>query len=75
MIRTFLAACALLMAVACATPEPIPGTVDWRVADLPAIDSIKGAPTLVDTKLGKAVHFNGETDGYFQGVNPLQGME
>ena len=75
MKRTLFALAALLLAMACATPEPIPGTVDWRVAELPAIDSIKGAPTLVDTKLGKAVHFNGETDGYFLGVNPLQGME
>ncbi|MBQ1952150.1 MAG: hypothetical protein II345_04325, partial [Alistipes sp.] len=68
MKRTLFALAALLLAVACATPEPIPGTVDWRVADLPAIDSIKGSPTLIDTKLGKAVHFNGETDGYFLGV-------
>ncbi len=75
MKRTFFALAALLMAVACTRPEPIPGTVDWRVADLPSIDSIKGAPTLIDTKLGKAVHFNGETDGYFLGENPLQGME
>lgn len=75
MKRTFFALAALLMAVACTSPEPIPGTVDWRVADLPSIDSIKGAPTLIDTKLGKAVHFNGETDGYFLGENPLQGME
>ena len=75
MKRTFFALAALLMAVACSSPEPIPGTVDWRVADLPSIDSIKGAPTLIDTKLGKAVHFNGETDGYFLGENPLQGME
>lgn len=75
MKRTFFALAALLVAVACTSPEPIPGTVDWRVADLPSIDSIKGAPTLIDTKLGKAVHFNGETDGYFLGENPLQGME
>lgn len=75
MKRTFFALAALLMAVACTSPEPIPGTVDWRVADLPSIDSIKGVPTLIDTKLGKAVHFNGETDGYFLGENPLQGME
>lgn len=75
MKRTFFALAALLMAVACSSPEPIPGTVDWLVADLPSIDSIKGAPTLIDTKLGKAVHFNGETDGYFLGENPLQGME
>lgn len=75
MKRTFFALAALLMAVACSSPEPIPGTVDWRVADLPSIDSIKGAPMLIDTKLGKAVHFNGETDGYFLGENPLQGME
>lgn len=75
MMKTFTMVAALLFAVACTTPEPIPGTIDWRVADLPAIDSVKGAPTLVDTKLGKAVRFNGETDGYYLGVNPLQGME
>lgn len=75
MIRSFLAVVALLGAVACSTPETIPGTIDWKVADLPLIDSVKGAPTLIDTKLGQAVHFNGETDGYYLGTNPLQGME
>lgn len=75
MIRNFFAAVVLFFAAACVAPETIPGTIDWQVADLPSIDSIKGAPTLIDTKLGKAVHFNGETDGYYLGENPLRGME
>ena len=75
MMKTLIAGLALLVAVACTTSEPHLATVDWLVADLPSIDSIKGAPTLIDTKLGKAVHFNGETDGYYLGENPLRGME
>ena len=75
MIRTLFALVALLAVVGCSTPETIEGTIDWKVADLPQIDSIKGAPTLVDTKLGKAVHFGGEADGYYLGLNPLAGME
>lgn len=75
MKRTLFALVALFMATACSAPETIEGTVDWRVADFPSIDSIKGAPALVDTKLGKAVHFGGETDGYYLGLNPLAGME
>lgn len=74
-MRNFFAALVLFFVAACAAPETIPGTIDWQVADLPSIDSIKGAPTLIDTKLGKAVHFNGETDGYYLGENPLRGME
>ncbi|MDO4757834.1 MAG: LamG-like jellyroll fold domain-containing protein [Rikenellaceae bacterium] len=64
----------VVLGVACAAPEQGPAVVDWQVAELPAIDSVKGAPTLVDTKLGKAVRFNGESDGYFLGENPLKGM-
>lgn len=49
--------------------------IEWKVANLPSVDSIKGAPTKVNTVLGEAVSFDGEKDGYFLGVNPLQGME
>lgn len=69
-----IAVSALLM-VACTLAPEGPETVDWLVAELPAVDSVMGAPTLIDTKLGKAVHFNGESDAYYLGVNPLQGME
>lgn len=64
-----------LWMVACTSAPEGAQTVDWLVAELPAVDSVMGAPTLIDTKLGKAVHFNGEQDAYYLGINPLEGMD
>lgn len=74
MKRTFFAACALLAAVACTTDQH-PATIDWQVADLPAIDSVMGDPVIMPTLAGDIVCFNGETDAYYLGVNPLADME
>lgn len=74
MKRTFFAACALLAAVACTTDQR-PATIDWQVADLPAIDSVMGDPVIMPTLVGDIVCFNGETDAYYLGVNPLADME
>ena len=74
-MKQWMIAVSALLMVACTSAPEGPETVDWLVAELPAVDSVMGAPTLIDTKLGKAVHFNGESDAYYLGVNPLQGME
>lgn len=75
MKRTLFAALVLLLATACAAPEKKIQTIDWQVADLPAIDSIMGDPVTMPTVLGDAVCFNGETDGYYLGLNPVAEME
>lgn len=75
MKRNLFAALVLLLAVACATPDNAPKTIDWQVADLPQIDSVMGDPITFATAQGKAVCFNGETDGYYLGTNPVAGME
>ena len=59
---------------ACTTVERPLEVVDWRVAELPAIDSVMGAPVCVPTALGEAVQFDGD-DAYYLGINPVQGME
>ena len=70
----FSAAAALLLAACTATPQG-PQTIDWRVADLPCIDSIMGTPRTFATSLGDAVVFDGEGDAFFLGTNPLAGMD
>ncbi len=75
MKRNLFAALVLLLAVACATSDKAPKTVDWQVADLPMIDSVMGDPITIATVEGKAVCFNGENDAYFLGTNPVAGME
>lgn len=66
---------ALVACCACGPTTTAPETIDWRVADLPAVDSVMGAPTRFATPLGDAVQFDGEDDAYYLGANPLQGME
>lgn len=65
----------LLLTVACAAPDRTPETIDWQVADLPAIDSIMGDPVVIPTRLGDAVCFNGESDAFYLGTNPIADME
>ncbi len=75
MKRTLFATFALLLMGACAPSESKIATVDWQVAELPAIDSLMGDPVVMPTVLGDAVCFNGKNDAYYLGVNPLAGME
>ena len=78
MKRTFLfsvAAAALALLTTACTTKRGPRTVDWLAADLPAIDSICGAPRTIATPLGNAVAFDGTCDAFYLGTNPLQGME
>lgn len=63
-----------VLVVACSPKPQQPQTIDWRVADLPSIDSVSGAPTRFATPLGDAVHFDGVDDGFYLGENPLRGM-
>ena len=67
--------CVALLVAACTPTPPAPQTIDWRVADLPSIDSIMGAPERIATPLGDAMRFNGENDAFYLGENPLQGMQ
>ena len=74
MKKFFFVALALVALAAC-TPKNQPCTIDWQVAELPAIDSIMGDPVHFATPLGNAVCFNGECDAYYLGTNPLAGMK
>jgi len=52
--------------------------IEWRMDDLRAIGghrvTVAGTPRVVDTDLGRAIEFNGTTDGLFLDVNPLAGL-
>jgi hypothetical protein len=80
--RTALAA-ATLGAVALAraaggTVGEVPPSVVWQLDSLAHIGghaiTVEGAPRLVQTEIGPAVEFNGESDGLFLDVNPLAGL-
>ena len=51
----------------------------WRFDNLSKIGghsvTVVGTPRVVDTERGKAVEFNGATDGLFFDVNPLAGLK
>jgi pectate lyase len=53
--------------------------VAWYVDNLASIGghpvAVVGAPRVVDTAAGRAVEFNGSSDGLFLDVNPLAGLE
>jgi hypothetical protein len=53
--------------------------VDWRIDSLAEIGgypvTVLGSPTVLETAVGRAVEFNGRTDGLFLEVNPLAGFE
>ena len=52
--------------------------IEWRLDDVRVVGghavTTAGTPRVVDTDLGKAVEFNGTTDGLFLDVNPLAGL-
>lgn len=54
------------------------GATVWRVDDLSTIGghavTVEGAPAVVEDAHGKAVSFNGVSDGLFVGANPLEGL-
>ena len=51
-----------------------PQTIEWTANSYPTIQKVEGSPQIVETKLGQAVYFNGETDAVFLDTNPLAGM-
>ena len=55
-----------------------PSAVEWRLDDVRVIGghavAIAGSPRVVDTELGRAIEFNGTSDGLFLDVNPLAGL-
>jgi hypothetical protein len=51
-----------------------PRTIEWSVASQPTVQTLDGDPQIVETPLGQAIRFNGETDGVFLEENPLKGM-
>lgn len=71
----FAAALTMLSFGAFSQAQEIPGTIEWKIADLPDIQSVEGNPKIVETVLGPAVQFNGKSDAYFLSTNPLKGME
>src|SRR5262245_39295067 len=54
-------------------------SVTWHVDNLSTIGgnpvTVVGSPRVVETDTGKAVEFNGSTDGLFLDINPLAGLE
>ena len=47
--------------------------IDWKIAELPQVQEIKGNPETITTSLGKAVAFGG-SDAFIVDVNPLKGL-
>jgi hypothetical protein len=69
----------LLLAAALAAQAAQAQTVVWNVDSLSRIGghtvTVVGSPRVVDTDRGKAIEFNGETDGIFLDTNPLAGLQ
>ena len=51
-----------------------PVVVEWSAENPPNVQRVEGNPAIVQTVLGPAVYFNGETDAIFLDINPLQGV-
>jgi hypothetical protein len=76
----------MLLAQGCASTQPSsapsgaePGATIWKLDNLKSIGGLTpqvvGAPELISTASGRAVHFNGESDGLFLSTNPIKGAE
>ena len=69
---------ALLMMLASVKGSEKMSAIEWRIDNLRVIGghavTLAGTPRVVDTDLGKAIEFNGTTDGLFLDVNPLAGL-
>jgi acetyl esterase/lipase len=81
--RVLTAACSLSVAAgAIAGGDPFAPTappIVWTLDDLSTIGghpvTLVGTPRVVETPKGRAVEFNGTSDGLFIGANPLRGLE
>ncbi|HEX5104454.1 MAG TPA: alpha/beta hydrolase fold domain-containing protein [Pirellulaceae bacterium] len=69
----------LAMPVLAAAEEPAPVTTVWNVDRLDRLGeyptTVLGAPSLVETKDGKAVQFDGQDDALLVDANPLAGLK
>jgi hypothetical protein len=72
---------ALTLAIAlgiAVTAAQTPSQLTWRLDNLERAGAdpfqIIGAPSIVDTDLGRAVQFNGMSDGLVIGRNPIAGL-
>jgi hypothetical protein len=76
---SFLAALAILSAISATAQSPAsaPHTQTWRFNRLDNIGghptTVVGHPQIVETRYGKAVHFNGVDDALFVADHPLAG--
>jgi hypothetical protein len=64
------------MLAAGATAQAPP--VEWTIDNLSAIGghavTVVGAPRVVETEVGRALEFNGASDGIYVAANPLEGL-
>jgi hypothetical protein len=72
------AALAIVALTAPAAGMRLGGPVVWTLDNLTRIDghavTVVGAPRIVSTPVGKAIEFNGTTDGLMLDVNPIEGL-
>jgi hypothetical protein len=77
---------AVLLAQGCAATRPSSaprsaesGAIVWKLDNLKSIDGLTpevvGAPEVISTASGRAMHFNGASDGIFLPANPIKGAE
>jgi Concanavalin A-like lectin/glucanases superfamily len=59
--------------------KPNPSTVEWILSEMVTNSGngllIKGNPQIISCPYGKALHFNGSTDGIFLDQMPLDGLK
>jgi hypothetical protein len=57
-----------------ADPEPVVWLLDNRQTIGGHAAELLGSPRVVQTQVGQAIRFNGESDGFLLNVNPLKGL-
>ena len=72
------AASLALIAVLAAMPAAQQSGVEWTIDNLTSIGghpvTVLVAPRVVETEVGRALEFNGTSDGIFVDANPLEGL-
>lgn len=72
-IKLLIATLMALSITACA--QSVPGTIVWSAENQPEVLEIFGSPTMIETPLGSAIHFNGNGDAVSLAGVPISGME
>lgn len=72
-IKLLIATLMALPITACA--QSVPGTIVWSAENQPEVLEIFGSPTMIETPLGSAIHFNGNGDAVSLAGVPISGME